>query len=405
MTNPFLELIQKYPELESIKESIINSHEMLISCIRNGNKILICGNGGSAADADHIVGELLKGFYLSRKLTSEQVQDIRQVFPDEVEFLSSNLQQSIPAISLVSGPAINTAIANDTNPQFVFAQQVYGLGKPGDTLIGISTSGNSKNVIYAAQIAKVKGLKVIALTGQDGGRLKNFADLSIRVPATKVADIQELHLPVYHCLCYAMELALFGEDPAVFEPVIPLRGSESASVSANKRLPEQIDLVVFDFDGVFTDNKVYTTQDGKEMVLCDRRDGLGIGFLKQLGIPMMILSTEENPVVLARAKKIGLDVHAGCDNKAKFLTEHMKKNRINPKNTIYVGNDLNDLDAMALVGFSVAPIDSHERVKDQASLILQSYGGHGAVREFSEHLLKHTHHNSNTKQVLHTAVY
>ena len=152
--------------------------------------------------------------------------------------------------------------------------------------------------------------------------------------------------------------------------------------------PDSIDLIVFDFDGVFTNNKVYTSEDGREAVICDRRDGLGINMLKELNIPMFILSTETNPVVVARAKKMGMKVEIGCENKMRFLIEYFEKFRITKDNVIYVGNDLNDLESMKMVGFSVCPADAHQSIKEVPSYVLKEKGGNGAVRELAELLIQ-----------------
>ena len=204
-------LITDYPLLDPCRQEILNAHELLTGCINGGGKIFVCGNGGSAADAEHIVGELMKGFRLKRKLTPGQIRKIAEIFPEEYEFISQNLQQAIPAISLVGSVSLATAFANDVNPDFIFAQQLYGLGNPGDALIAISTSGNSVNVLNAAKAAKIRGMNIIGLTGCDGGLLKNLCTVSIGVPAADVAKIQELHLPVYHCLCSMLEQFLFDK--------------------------------------------------------------------------------------------------------------------------------------------------------------------------------------------------
>jgi len=156
----------------------------------------------------------------------------------------------------------------------------------------------------------------------------------------------------------------------------------------DSKFPEKVEFIIFDFDGVFTDNKVYTAQDGTETVVCDRRDGLGIKMLKKINIPMFILSMEQNPVVIARAKKLDLEVKAGCEDKKSFLKNYFKQRGINPANVIYIGNDINDLDAMEMVGFSVCPSDSHVKVKESATYILASNGGNGAVRELAELLIQ-----------------
>lgn len=170
------------------------------------------------------------------------------------------------------------------------------------------------------------------------------------------------------------------------------KGLKTESLATDSKIneftpPDPLELIVFDFDGVFTDNKVYTSQDGVEAVMCDRRDGLGIAMLKELNIPMFILSTETNPVVITRGKKMGLKVHHGRKNKKEFLTEYFQKHNINSKNVIYVGNDINDFEAMKLVGYSVCPRDAHQKIKEVASYVLNDRGGDGAVRELSELLI------------------
>ena len=175
-------------------------------------KVLVCGNGGSASDALHIVGELMKGFKLPRFLEAEKQKRIRDMFPENFSFYVKNLQEALPAISLVSEISLMTAYMNDKQPDLVFAQQVLGYGAPGDILLVLSTSGNSKNVVYAAEIAKVQGMKVISLTGQNGGKLRKVSDILLNVPFHDTAVIQEYMLPVYHVICIAVENECFGED-------------------------------------------------------------------------------------------------------------------------------------------------------------------------------------------------
>ena len=178
-------------------------------CYDNNGKILVCGNGGSASDSEHIVGELMKSFILSRPIKNELKEKILNSFPCDANYLIENLEIPLEAISLVSQTSIQTAFSNDNAPDLTFAQQVLGYGKPGDILIAISTSGNSKNVIFASEIAKIKNLKIIALTGKSGGKLKSIADVLINVPASDTFIIQEYHLPIYHTLCYALENEFF----------------------------------------------------------------------------------------------------------------------------------------------------------------------------------------------------
>lgn len=206
------ELIQRYPTLSVCHDSIERAIEAMIACFNLDGKLLACGNGGSAADCEHIVGELMKAFLLERKLEPEKQNRIRTMYPEEADVLIQNLQRAVPAISLSSQTALMTAFGNDASSQLLFAQQVLSYGRPGDILLAISTSGNSPNVLYAAQIAKLQGVKVIGLTGQSGGKLKALCDVAICVPATLTYQIQELHLPVYHCLCACVENELFGED-------------------------------------------------------------------------------------------------------------------------------------------------------------------------------------------------
>jgi len=204
------ELIKKYPELECCRIEISRAVDTLCCAFEKGNKVLVCGNGGSAADAEHIVGELMKGFMTKRSLSKDDKQILIETAGDsDGKFLADNLQKALPAISLVSSVSLATAFANDVAPVLIFAQQVYGLGCPGDVFIGISTSGNAKNVLYAAQAAKAKNIITIALTGRSGGLLKSFCDLTIAVPSDITPDIQELHLPVYHFICKAVEANFF----------------------------------------------------------------------------------------------------------------------------------------------------------------------------------------------------
>ena len=203
------ELISRYPKLSILDKQLKQSVEQLIRCYSAGNKIMVCGNGGSAADALHIVGELMKAFVCKRKL-SEEWQKTFSKLPDG-KYISQNLQMAFPAISLVNEAGLLTAYANDVAPDMNFAQQVFGQGNAGDILIAISTSGNSENVLYAAEVAKAKSIQVIALTGQSGGKLREYADLLINVPETETFKVQELHLPVYHALCLAVEAEFYSE--------------------------------------------------------------------------------------------------------------------------------------------------------------------------------------------------
>lgn len=202
-------LVAKYPELNECVPSIVSAFHMLKLTYQQGGKVLICGNGGSASDSEHIVGELMKEFMSKRPLPDSIRQRFHQQFPEEGEFLADHLQGALPAISLVSQSAFITAYANDVSADMIFAQQVYGYGKEGDALLGISTSGNSSNIVRAIQVAKVMGMRVIGLTGQNGGKMKELCDVVIRVPWGSTPDIQERHLPIYHALCIMLEKEFF----------------------------------------------------------------------------------------------------------------------------------------------------------------------------------------------------
>ena len=194
-----MDLFERYPQLNICKNDIENALSLMIDTYKKGGKILVCGNGGSSADADHIVGELMKGFLKSRKVTDERI-------PQE---LREKLQGALPAISLSAHTSLMTATINDNDADMVFAQQVYGYAKDNDLLIAISTSGNSKNVVNAVKVAKSLGIKTIALTGETGGELKQLADVTICAPSTETYKIQEYHLPIYHYLCASVENEIF----------------------------------------------------------------------------------------------------------------------------------------------------------------------------------------------------
>lgn len=204
-------LTERYPALDYCKEDIIKAYLCLEETYSKGNKLLVCGNGGSASDSEHIVGELMKEFKLKRKIYFKQAEAMKAIDPEMGSTLAQHLQGALPAITLTAHSSLTTAFMNDSEPVLVFAQQVNGYGKEGDTFLGISTSGNSMNVLYAAVTAKARGLKVIGLTGAKENKLMKYADVCIRVPETETYKIQELHLPVYHCLCLMLEDHFFGE--------------------------------------------------------------------------------------------------------------------------------------------------------------------------------------------------
>ena len=199
------ELIKRYPILERVREDIEAVYGILERCYENGGKLLIAGNGGSAADAEQIVGELMKGFVKRRPVTEEMKEALEKADPVRGKELSEKLQGGLPAIALVDHAALSTAFANDVDGMLSYAQQVNGYGKPGDVFLGISTSGNAENVMYAAVTAKAKGMQVVGLTGKDGGKLAGIADAAVIVPEMETYKIQELHLPVYHALCLMLE--------------------------------------------------------------------------------------------------------------------------------------------------------------------------------------------------------
>ena len=202
-------LTDRYPDLNVCKNEIFGAFEFLKKCYLENGKVMTCGNGGSASDSEHIVGELMKGFKSNRSLPLSFKDKINSIFPQDGIYIGNHLQGALPAISLSSNSTLNTAFANDVAADMIYAQQVYGYGNKGDVLIGLSTSGNSLNVIRALQVAKAKEIITIGLTGITGGKMKDFCDVTIRVPRTSTPDIQELHLPVYHAICLMLENEFF----------------------------------------------------------------------------------------------------------------------------------------------------------------------------------------------------
>lgn len=203
MSNIFNELFKRYPVLENCKDDIYAAYEAMAECYENGGKLLCCGNGGSAADCDHLVGELMKGFLKKRPISDEEKAKFIN------NFVADNLQRGLPAISLCAHSALMTAFENDAVPTLVFAQQVYAYAKPNDILFCFSTSGNSENVVYAVQAAKAAGIKSVAITGEKESRLSGLCDICIKLPETETFRIQELTLPVYHCLAAMIEEKFF----------------------------------------------------------------------------------------------------------------------------------------------------------------------------------------------------
>lgn len=202
-------LMERFPCLAPLQERLSQCVDMITATYRSGGKLLVCGNGGSAADSLHIVGELMKGFALKRRISLDIQKALVAQYPNEAAYYIQNLQAAVPAISLVSETALITAYSNDQAADLSMAQQVLGYGRPGDTLLAISTSGNSPNVIHAARIARVLKVRVVSLTGQGGGKLAALSDILLDVPSQVTYQVQEMHLPVYHALCLAVERELF----------------------------------------------------------------------------------------------------------------------------------------------------------------------------------------------------
>jgi D-sedoheptulose 7-phosphate isomerase len=203
------QLTERYPKLVSCRSDINAAFDIIAESFAGGGKLLIAGNGGSTADAEHIVGELMKNFVKERSLPDSFIKNIEKTDPEMALYLVPRLQPGLPALALGGHASLNTAAINDIDGNITFAQQVYGYGKESDVFLGISTSGNARNVLYAAATAKAKRLQVVALTGGSGGALRRLADASIVVPETETYKIQELHLPIYHCLCLMLEERFF----------------------------------------------------------------------------------------------------------------------------------------------------------------------------------------------------
>lgn len=209
--NPLETLIENYPQLAGCRESIEQASLAIIHCYEKGGTLFTCGNGGSCADADHISGELLKGFCRRRPMPSGERAALAAQSPEAAEALGGKLQCGLRCISLMNFPGASSAVRNDLGGELDTAQLLYALGRPGDVLLGISTSGNARNVAYAVAIARLKGMAVLGLTGEGGGKLGAQADIAIRVPSRETYRIQEYHLPIYHALCRMVENRFFPE--------------------------------------------------------------------------------------------------------------------------------------------------------------------------------------------------
>ena len=210
MTHHLSILFERYPALLSIQKSLEEACDLLENCFRNGGKLLLCGNGGSACDCEHIAGELMKSFVLARSL-NEEARCALAAFGDDGT-LADKLQNGLPCLVLNGLPGLSSAFANDADPAVTFAQQAWVYARPGDVLLGITTSGSSRNVVLAAQAAKARGAKVIGLTGEKLGKLAPLCDVLIKAPDTETYRIQELHLPIYHTLCLELEERFFGKE-------------------------------------------------------------------------------------------------------------------------------------------------------------------------------------------------
>lgn len=208
--DPILKLMARYPDLDVVRSEIVQAAELLSDVYTMKRKVLVCGNGGSASDSEHIVGELMKAFSLERPVPTVFRQALMDRYPDDGAYLADHLQGALPAISLVSQMALTSAFANDVAADMIYAQQVFGYGLKGDALIALSTSGNSLNVINAVKVASVLGVRSIGLTNLDGGKLAPLCDVCIKVPRKTTPEVQELHLPIYHTLCELLEEKFFG---------------------------------------------------------------------------------------------------------------------------------------------------------------------------------------------------
>lgn len=202
-------LIKRYPPLKGCVKEIREAGKLLIDSYKNNGKLLVCGNGGSSSDSDHIVGELMKSFSKKRPIKSNFAERLKSISNERGTLLASKLESGLSAISLNAHSGLVSAISNDIGGEFIFAQQVIGYGKEEDVLLGISTSGNSQNVVDACITAKAKGMKVIGLVGENGGKMKEYCDVAICVPSLMTADVQEYHLPIYHALCIIAEETFF----------------------------------------------------------------------------------------------------------------------------------------------------------------------------------------------------
>lgn len=206
------ELARRFPVLADLRQPLETAADLIGTALEKGGTLMVCGNGGSAADSEHIVGELMKGFLLPRRLAADAVRQLTAAGGADGEYLGRTLQGGLRAVALTGHPALSTAVINDNGGDLAFAQQLWALGRPGDVLLAISTSGNARNVCLAAVAAKALGMRVVSLTGAGGGRLKPLADVALCVPERETYRVQELHLPLYHALCAMLESRFFGNS-------------------------------------------------------------------------------------------------------------------------------------------------------------------------------------------------
>lgn len=354
--------------LANMIPKIVEAAKQIISTLRQGKKILVIGNGGSAADAQHLAAELIGRFEKER--------------------------QPLPIIALTANTSVLTAITNDYSVEQLFARQIEGLGNSGDLLVAISTSGNSRNVIEGVKTAISKGISVIGLTGQTGGELGKLCQLNLDIPSSRTSRIQEAHITIYHVLCEIIEASLEETSPKITpirqefaQDINQLVNSIQESYPLTTNL-SRVKLLILDFDGVLTDNRVLVSQDGAEAVWCNRGDGWGIARLKEQGIEVLVLSTEPNPVVRARCQKLNIDCIHGCNNKLAALKKLLVERSLEPKEVAYVGNDVNDLAAMSHVGIPISVADAVPEIINIACITTSNKGGHGAVREVADLILE-----------------
>lgn len=208
--DPISDLLARYSALAVCKEDLILAYQLIVKVFENNNNLFICGNGGSASDADHMVGELVKGFENPRPISKTLSQTLINKDPSLGKTLVNGLQQGLPAIALYGNHAVATAISNDNHPTLVYAQQLQALGKSGDALLAISTSGNSPNLLYALYLAQQLGIRTIGLTGKSGGKMRNYCEVCICAPSSRTLQVQEYHLPLYHTICLMLENHFFG---------------------------------------------------------------------------------------------------------------------------------------------------------------------------------------------------